>query len=162
MYQAKGHKIGTEDRPEQVGWWLARGRKIEKTPAINDVEEYGEKVQTWWTRLQPGWRMQRTNGAWPLSRYTPADEDWDCLVKGGANGLAPFMIALGWWFKGIEDEKDVRELASVVEDVMWVLKEVHEALKDGRGVDVLMRRGGVPKRICDVEDGEKGRKEKKR
>lgn len=151
-----------EDRPEQVGWWLARGRKIEKIPPIDDVEEYGEQLRTWWTRLQPGWRTERTNGAWPLSQYTPVDEDWDSLAKGGANGLAPFMIALGWWLKSVEDERAARELASVVEDVMWVLKEVQSGLKDGRVVDVLTRRGGVPKRVRDADDGEKGRKGKKR
>lgn len=120
-------------------------------------------MRTWWMRLQPDWRKEHETQAepWPLRRYGGASEDWDGLAKGGANGLMPFIVALGWWFNRIENEKSMRELSSLIEDVRWVLEEIDTGIKNGRVLEVLVRRGGVSKREREA-DSETGRREKKR
>lgn len=159
--QAKGHKLGTEGRPEQIGWWLGRGRDYKRTPPIDDVAEYGEQMRGWWCTLQASWRREDAKGSWPLIRHAPLNEDWDSLARGGANGLMVFLVGLGWWLGKVEDKESVAELASVVEDVRWILDEIKKGIDDGRVVEMLLRRGGAPKRGRD-DEVEKGRKGKKR
>lgn len=159
--QAPGHKLDTDNRPEQVGYWIKCGRP-EKSPPIKDVQRYGDEMRSWWTTLQPAWRRDHVRGKWPLSRVAPEDEDWDRLARGGANGLMMFVIALGWWVEKVNSYKSANELVSVVEDVKWVLAEMKLALEDGRIVKLLTARGGTPQSKRGLEDGEKESKARKR
>lgn len=162
--QAKGHQLTTKGRPEQVGWWIGRGRKFERRPDIEDLEAYGEDVRKWWRYIQPLWRIEESEGDWPLARHAPPLEDWMSVAKGGPNGLLTFMMALGWWFEKLENEKEVAELASVIEDMRWVLHELKTGIDEGPVLDMLVERGGVPgKRGREGSDDEgKARKQKKR
>ena len=143
-----------------MAWWLGRGRGYERFPPIEDAEEFGMQTRRWWVTLQPAWRKSKGEDEWPLARHAPLDEDWGTLAKGGANGLMVFLVALGWWFNEIDGQQAARELASVVEDVRWVLDEIKGGISDGKVIEMLTRRGTL-KRDHDGE-GEKGAKAKKR
>ena len=72
-----------------------------------------------------------------------------------------FLVALGWWFMEVDSKQSAGELASVIEDVRWVLDKVKAGIDDGVVIDMLVRRGGLPKR--GAEEGiDKGRAVKKR
>lgn len=72
-----------------------------------------------------------------------------------------FVVALAWWFRALEDETSARELASMIEDVRWVLDQMHSAMDDGPVIELLTSRAGGIKRGREADE-EKGRNEKKR
>lgn len=121
--------------------------------------EYGGKVRNWWIKLQPTWRREKAKTEWPLSRNTPLNEDWEPLVKGGANGLMMVLITLGWWLLVVENSKEVAELASVVDDVRWVLEEIDKGMVSGEVVQMLIQREAAGKRGREGDDDKgKGKK----
>lgn len=130
-------------------------------PPIEDVEEYGEQMRAWWSSLQPKWRIAGAKDSWPLGRVVPGGENWDGVARGGANGLMVLIVALAWWFRALEDETSARELASMIEDVRWVLDEIRKAMDDGVVVELLTSRAGGIKRGREGDE-EKGGNEKKR
>ncbi|KZV59710.1 hypothetical protein PENSPDRAFT_547486, partial [Peniophora sp. CONT] len=89
------HKLTTDERPEWVHWWLARGRKYGRPPIITDFVEYGEDMRHWYTNAMPVWRVGAHD--WPLRRVVPHDGLWDVARKGGANGIFMIFIACSWW-----------------------------------------------------------------
>lgn len=120
--------------------------------------DYGEKVREWWIILQPLWRRDQAKEEWPLSRNAPLKEDWESLAKGGGNGLMMFLVALGWWLGAVEDKKAAAELASVVDDVRWVLDEIDKGMDEGQVVEMLIKREGAGKRGREDEKGGKAKK----
>lgn len=108
------------------------------------MAEFGEQMRTWWRSIQPDWRRDSVDSTWPLKRHAPVSENWDALAKGGANSMMMFVLAITWWFRAVADEKAARELASVIEDVRWVVNEIEDGLKDGHMVEMLTKRGGAP------------------
>lgn len=72
-----------------------------------------------------------------------------------------FIVALAWWFRALEDETSARELASMIEDVRWVLDKINSAMEDGIVIELLTSRAGGVKRGREGDE-EKGRNEKKR
>ncbi|KZV60144.1 hypothetical protein PENSPDRAFT_538694, partial [Peniophora sp. CONT] len=90
------HKLTIQDRPGEVRWWLARGRKFASPPTIEFLKGYGEEMRSWYTNAMPAWRDVGANH-WPLLRANRGGDDWDQTRRGGANGLAIFIIALSWW-----------------------------------------------------------------
>lgn len=140
---------------------MGRGRDFKLEPPIDDIKEYAEQMRAWWSSLQPKWRIESAKESWPLGRVAPASENWDGVVRGGANGLMVFIVALAWWFRALEDETSARELASMIEDVRWVLDKINSAMEDGIVIELLTSRAGGVKRGREGDE-EKGRNEKKR
>ncbi|VDB96081.1 unnamed protein product [Peniophora sp. CBMAI 1063] len=117
------HKLTTDDRPDSVRWWLARGRKYGRPPIISDLVEYGEDMRLWYTHVMPEWRRGAQD--WPLLRVVPNDADWQTAYKGGANGMFIVLIACYWWISQAKsNDKALRESLSVVEDVAWALGQM--------------------------------------
>jgi hypothetical protein len=68
---------------------------------------------SWWTELQPRSRKD-------LKQTIEANDNWDELQKGTANGFFIVVLALSWWVKA-EDREDRKMLDSALDDVIWVL-----------------------------------------
>lgn len=93
--------LPTKKRPSQVGWWIARHRKLTTLPPKTDAAAFERDVLLWWNDVQPAWR--KGTGSLPVARYQPpsgSDEDvngWDCLRKSGPNGFFLIILAFHWW-----------------------------------------------------------------
>ncbi|KAI0056695.1 hypothetical protein BV25DRAFT_1813579, partial [Artomyces pyxidatus] len=119
-------------RPKAMAFWLKRGRNYEKPPVIDDFSAYIDEFCAWWTELQPAWRGTE----WPLARTTPTGEEWEKTKCGGANGFVIALIMLSWGAGGKLDEGEMRQMASMIEDVRWVL----EAMVNGGSSTVNKRK----------------------
>ncbi|KIL55867.1 hypothetical protein M378DRAFT_17559 [Amanita muscaria Koide BX008] len=93
-------RLSAKYRPEDVKWWIKRGKAMNSLPKIKNPGEYNALWWAWWNHMQPSWR-----GA-SLSRTIPADFEWteSDLLLGGSNGLALVVMTLGWWIKAIEPQ----------------------------------------------------------
>ncbi|KAF8494880.1 hypothetical protein F5888DRAFT_1616523 [Russula emetica] len=74
----------------------------------------------WWVKMQPTWR-----GGESLVKTLPADEDWEPILGGGANGLSMVIMALSWWVHAIgwNGQQDLK-LSMAINNVKWVLSEL--------------------------------------
>lgn len=109
--------MGNHRKPaalEQVPWESGKGK----------VGKFGRKMREWWTALQPEWR----GGDWPLSRVVADGEVWTEVKKGGPTGFGLLVIGLNWWIRGAQTAKDQNEVASMVEDVVFVLRAILETI----------------------------------
>ncbi|KAI0083031.1 hypothetical protein BDY19DRAFT_871156, partial [Irpex rosettiformis] len=90
------NRLPTKNRPEEVKYWLGRGRPYAKPPPIADAKRFGVEWKAWWLGLQPSWRGGKM---WPLPQVVAAqdDVDWGALRRGGCNGLFLAVLSLGWW-----------------------------------------------------------------
>ena len=78
----------------------------------------------WWVKMQPAWR-----GGESLVKTLPAEEDWEPITHGGANGLFMVILALSWWVSAIgPDSHHPLELSVAINDAMWVLSEIIKVL----------------------------------
>lgn len=76
-----------------------------------------------------------------MSRNVPEDETWSSVAKGGPNGIYIVLIGLAWWYARSDTPQDQKELASVVEDVLWTMTTMLEGLKaDGPIAKVMQQR----------------------
>ncbi|KAI0698856.1 hypothetical protein C8Q76DRAFT_580800, partial [Earliella scabrosa] len=118
--QVQSNWLHAKHRPEEVKFWINRGRHYDKPPKIKSLSVYVGSWRKWWARLQPDCR--RTNeSVWPLERTVPTDAtEWSRIRRGGCNGVFMAIMCLSWWFQALEDGADVAELRSAVEDVTWV------------------------------------------
>lgn len=91
---------------------------------------YVTMFRKWWTKLQPLWR--NVNESWPLPREERADENWETVARGGASGMYTVMIGLGWWVEKASSPALRGELASVIEDVSWVIQTVVKGVEEKR------------------------------
>ncbi|KAA1474818.1 hypothetical protein DENSPDRAFT_747217, partial [Dentipellis sp. KUC8613] len=80
-------------RPEEVLWWNKRAKPIPTLPPIAKPDAYMVSWSTWWTSLQPAYRMNV--GSSPLVRMEK-DDEWDHLVVSGNNGIYIIVISLSW------------------------------------------------------------------
>lgn len=81
-------------------------------------------MREWWISLQPDSR----GGEWPLSRDIAEGENWADLKKGGSSGFGLIVIGLNWWVRDAQSTKDQNEVASVIEDVVFVLGKMLESM----------------------------------
>jgi hypothetical protein len=133
-------RLATKHRPPEIALWISRTRSYANLPTIENCVEYGSLWRGWWKLLQPEWRVEEDSD-WPLSREVPDGEKWESLSKGGANGLFVVLMSLSWWVEQAKDHREKREAESAVEDVQWVLEQIHEAMEgddkgDGLGMDI--------------------------
>lgn len=129
------YQLGTAARPSEIPTWMANHRKpaaLEQAPwesGKGKVGKFGRKMRDWWTALQPEWR----GSDWPLSRAVADGESWTELKKGGSTGFVLIIIGLNWWIRDAQTAKDQNEVASMVEDVVFVLKAVLETVDEPAG-----------------------------
>jgi hypothetical protein len=105
-------------------WWLKRGRKVDKTPVLEDG--YAKRWQKWWMEMQP---KARIASEWPPSRVVSDDTTWAVLGRVGPTGFVMVMMALSWWAVSALSgtEGSVEEAAvfhDAVDDVNWVLGQM--------------------------------------
>lgn len=120
--------ILTKNRPDQVAWWLKRGRKPKILPVIEKPREFAIEWQKWWLAMQPDWRrIENKDKEWTtMARTAPDDTDnaWSDskLLRSGPVGFRLIIMALAWWGQVVLKEKDTAKFLEAVEDVKWVLK----------------------------------------
>lgn len=126
----------TTNRPGAVPWWIKNARPLNKIPHNINLTTFSGEVTKWWASIQPSWRTP--NGADEhLSHDVPETEDWDCLLKGGPNGLFLVVMCLYWWRHIATEEKDSLTLSQyqfVAEDLVFVFTNIFHRRKDLRGV----------------------------
>ncbi|KAJ7062418.1 hypothetical protein B0H15DRAFT_794823 [Mycena belliarum] len=114
-----GKALRTKGRPEQVGWWIGRGRA--RAPTITNVDAFAASWNKWWRSLNPTWRSGEKGGE--LSRE--AGGDWDVLRVPGINGMLSVVMSLKWWGDKVNaDGVEVGDWARAVDDVLWALGEL--------------------------------------
>ena len=122
---SKANWLPTEKRPEEITYWLARGRVYEKPPPLKDTKLFGETWKSWWRALQPEWRQF---GWPPAQESTSTSTDWGVVHQGGCNTLFLVLLSLSWWLVAASEEgSDMGNVHTAVRDVSWVLKEMHKS-----------------------------------
>jgi hypothetical protein len=127
--------IMTKNRPEQVAWWLKRGRKPKVVPAIEKPSEFAFAWQQWWLAMQPDWRCRlddQDKESTTFTRTDPGDTDntWSnsMLQHAGPIGFHLIIMALAWWGQAInlkdKEDQNTGKFMEAVEDVQWVLKQI--------------------------------------
>lgn len=117
---SKANRLSTEQRPDEVGWWIKDRRKYEKPPPLTDLRLFGASWKAWWQGLQPDWRQ----ASWPPSQVQVAEtqDEWEGLDKGGRNGIFVVVLTLSWWWSSAVDAgTSMDEVKVAVEDVRWVM-----------------------------------------
>lgn len=110
-------------RPEEVAWWLKRGRKYKGVPPIKKLNDYTMAWQTWWKGLQPDGRKADPQ-AWSLPRCDLTAADWSSLAHVGPTGLLLVVVSLAWWGYYVKGEGQMEEFLVAVEDVLWALTQM--------------------------------------
>ncbi|OBZ73056.1 hypothetical protein A0H81_06612 [Grifola frondosa] len=129
--QGKQNRLPTSrDRPEEVKWWINRGRKYVPTglPTIKTVGQYAATWKKWWMALQPPMHVGDTLQFWPPRRNEPNNaSEWDGLMRGGPNGFFVIVVSLAWWIDAAKNDTTQTQLvAEVILDVEWVLNRLCE------------------------------------
>lgn len=109
-------KLLARQRPSCVGDWIRRARNSSYRPTIPDPHDADKNFRSWWTNLQPTWRVS-TDGSLIRGRGS-----WEELRRPGINGLLSVLAALFFW--GVAcGGKDVQWEAALA-DVIWVFGEI--------------------------------------
>ncbi|KAM6501765.1 hypothetical protein JOM56_001742 [Amanita muscaria] len=118
--------LPAKGRPEDVQWWIKRGKAFDNMPSIKKPVEFATIWWGWWKNLQPSWR--RVDETDNLSQVIPTDADWSCLLYGHSNGLAVVVMTLAWWIRAFEPAKfgicEHSRLVDAISDVGWVFQEL--------------------------------------
>lgn len=129
-FEVGGHTTGFRkgDRPDEVSWWIGRGR--EREPTIKNVDVFDKRWWSWWKNLQPPSRkVAAVEGLLGGEhRLVEVQDDWDVLRKHGQNGFLTVLSTLAWWGGSING-KPVENFASwlaAVNEVHWVLLRLLE------------------------------------
>jgi hypothetical protein len=118
----------TKNRPDQVAWWLKRGRKSNIVLTIEKPSKFATAWQEWWKAMQPDWRRNDLDDK-DLSRTVLTDNAWSNskLLRSGPVGFRLIIMALGWWGQVVnledQDEGETQKVLEAVEDVQWVLNQ---------------------------------------
>ncbi|KAJ2921121.1 hypothetical protein H1R20_g15973, partial [Candolleomyces eurysporus] len=116
-------RMSTIDRPKAVQAWIKSHKKT--TPPSLDLTVYSVQTLSWWKANQPEWRIEGVDSVNPsaFAREAPPDADWTLLARSGTTGIYTVVMAVSWWIlkAGAEWPKD---LGTLVDDIMWVLKEM--------------------------------------
>jgi hypothetical protein len=75
----------------------------------------------WWKQIQPSWRTDE--GSVALNRKTPRGETWQVLRKGGTAGIYVVVMALSWWIKAQQVQRD-NPAWMAVDDLSWVMQQM--------------------------------------
>jgi hypothetical protein len=68
-----------------------------------------------------------------MSRDVPDDAEWNELLKASPNGFFVILLALHWWYRGIEfDGANVDDWTRALEDVAWVMRQMKSHIQLSR------------------------------
>ncbi|KAJ7164578.1 hypothetical protein C8R43DRAFT_878769 [Mycena crocata] len=128
-YGDEGMNVPTTDRPAGVKWWLARGRKWDKTVDLGELGAVGSDETFIDHVLKKDSRGQGGGGMMTV----PAECDWSTMEKWhGKNGILQVMASLLWWGERVEAHPlDTARWSSAVDEVSYVLGEITAAVKKG-------------------------------
>ena len=62
-------------------------------------------------------------GSAVLDRKTPKGETWQVLRKGGTAGIYVVVVALSWWIKAQQVQRD-NTAWMAVDDLSWVIRQM--------------------------------------
>lgn len=114
--------ISTRNRPDQVVWWLKRGRKPKVVPVIEKPGEFAFAWRQWWLAMQPDWCLDdKDKPSTSLARTAPDDPDnaWSdsTLNHAGPVGFHLIVMALAWWGQVVIVNSDPKEKDNFLEAV---------------------------------------------
>ncbi|KAI0741517.1 hypothetical protein C8Q80DRAFT_1063988, partial [Daedaleopsis nitida] len=89
--------LSPKAHPEEVKYWIARGRKYEKAPKIKSLPAFIQQFRKWWAQVQPHKHCDPEE-PWPLLKNEPEDPDsWSDVKRGDCNGIFMVLMCLSWW-----------------------------------------------------------------
>ncbi|PPQ81136.1 hypothetical protein CVT24_007876 [Panaeolus cyanescens] len=110
--------LSPKGRPSLVGDWIARKRRPTYKPHIDNLRAYGDCFWSWWTSLQPEWRI--SDGEIVSDRL---EGDWGSLKTPGSNGILSVMCALLYWgLHAYGSATHTKEWLKAVEDCQAVFQ----------------------------------------
>lgn len=114
-------KLSAGSRPVAVKDWIQRARAPTWRPTIANTLQYASQFDSWWTSLQPEWRVSKDGSV----LTDVAEGSWEAVRIGGVNGLLSVVVALFFWGSAAKDE-DSRDSGwiSAVKDVDRVLERL--------------------------------------
>ncbi|TFK80100.1 hypothetical protein K466DRAFT_504480, partial [Polyporus arcularius HHB13444] len=126
--QNQANWLAPKGRPEEVAYWIRRGRKYEKPPKVNSIPTFVNAFRKWWMRLQPSTR-RAPESAWPMPRVAPPSLDaWSDVRRGGSNGLFMVVMCLAWWTTALGGDADTADIKEAVGDVVWACEQMAPTL----------------------------------
>ena len=123
------------NRPSEVAWWVARGRKVQ--PTVVNTHVFEQQWWKWWKGLQPNWReVVGVDGALNASHRLASEGDggWTAVNKHGRNAFLTVMATLVWWAEGLKDCAQDAGWVAAVEEVVWVLDQMVSRFVSARGL----------------------------
>ena len=122
-----GSGFKTDKRPDEVAWWIARGRKVPPTITLQRLTAFEEVWWAWWKGLQPiACGVTEVEGFLTATHRSHLDgeDKWACLRKHGQNGWYTVLATLVWWATTLGDSCSSHAgWVAAVEDVTWVLSQ---------------------------------------
>ncbi|KAJ3816827.1 hypothetical protein F5880DRAFT_1493852, partial [Lentinula raphanica] len=89
--------LSSLNRPEEISNWIRSGRYTETkiTIAPSQINDFAERMWTWWVYLQPKWRkLGEDERPLPVERF---GDDWTSLDIHGTNGWLSLLAGVKWW-----------------------------------------------------------------
>ncbi|KAJ7152749.1 hypothetical protein C8R43DRAFT_849903, partial [Mycena crocata] len=117
--------LASRSRPAEVGTWINL-KKRGTAPVVTDVAGYAAKWESWWSSLQPEWRVAGGDGRWTTTGgYGPDGKDWGKLFVWGVNGTLSLVASLYFWGCAVSDgakPEDRARWEEAVQDTVWMLE----------------------------------------
>jgi hypothetical protein len=121
-----GFKI--DKRPNEVGWWIARGRKVTPKITLEKLPAFEQAWWAWWKGLQPTAREATAVDGFLDATHRElldGEDGWACVRKHGQNGWYTVLATLVWWATTLGDDHSSHAgWVAAMEDVSWVLSQV--------------------------------------
>lgn len=119
--------LPSKNRPEEVSFWMTRGRSYDKMPIVDNAKQFGEAWKSWWRLLQPDWR----EWSWPPhpGEIEVEDKDWGKLHRGGCNAIFLVIITLSWWQVAATNDREKMDIKFAVADVARVVQSMLQVRK---------------------------------
>ncbi|KAJ6447702.1 hypothetical protein C8R45DRAFT_948411 [Mycena sanguinolenta] len=114
------------ERLQVIADWIkvGRGTKSRKAPVVANIVLHVDQWDTWWSKIQPGWRERDANGRWHVDAAYNMTRDWGKVECYGVNWLLSAVGTLYFWGVATRfgpEEQRVR-WEQAVNDVVWVLE----------------------------------------
>ena len=152
----KTTRLPHKQRPDEVGAWLKN--PTGSHPVISNSAAYTESWKAWWIECQP---QGRVVAPWPPPREPLAATQWGRLTNGGKYGVFLFVMSLSWWVGSSDLAPRSPELAAVISDLEWVLRQLIDVLAaptlDTPTTPVNKRKIVLTQKALDAGDGVKKR-----
>ncbi|PPQ96173.1 LOW QUALITY PROTEIN: hypothetical protein CVT26_004808 [Gymnopilus dilepis] len=134
-FKQKGDLRTSYQRPTCVRDWIKRKRSCYWRPyfsARGVIKEMEDKFMTWWTMLQPDWRLcgpiSKRSKCSILKSATPGS--WETLRVTGLYGLCTVLVALYAWCWALKSERkskdslEYKHWLEALNDVQFTLVEM--------------------------------------